>query len=134
MAFPRLGDDRCETSYPFATFKKSGARLAFGTDSPVESFDPFACIYAAVTRRRHTDGAPGPKGWFPKERINIKDTLYYYTLGAAYAGYQEQEVGSLETGKYADLTVLDRDLTAIEPAEILGTQVKQVMLNGEWIV
>ncbi len=133
MAFPRLGQERCATTYAFATLKKSGARLAFGTDSPVESFDPFACMYAAVTRRR-LDGTPGPKGFFPAERIGIKDTIYYYTLGAAYAGYQETEVGSIEPGKFADIVVLDRDLSAVKPAEILDIKVIRTMVNGNWVI
>jgi predicted amidohydrolase YtcJ len=110
----------------------AGARLALGSDSPVETFDPLVGIHAAVTRRR-ADGAPGPDGWYPEQRLTVEEAIEGFTLGAAYAGGMEHEVGSLQAGKLADLTVLSRDLTRIDPQEIPGTPVLRVMAGGAWV-
>ena len=76
--------------------------LAFGSDSPVESFNPFLGIHAAVTRRR-TDGSPRPDGWYPEQRLTVGEAVHGFTLGAAYASYEETRKGSLTPGKLADL-------------------------------
>jgi predicted amidohydrolase YtcJ len=123
---------RCATAYCTRSLRDSGARLAFGSDSPVEDFNPLVGMHAAVTRRR-ANGLPGPQGWYPEQRVSIDDAIHAYTLGAAYAGGMEREIGSLEAGKLADLVVLSHDITAIPPMELLGVQVQRVMLNGEWI-
>lgn len=119
-------------AYAFRTLGETGARLAFGSDAPVESFDPRIGIHAAVTRRR-ADGTPGPDGWYPAQRMTVEETLAAYTLGAAYAGYMDTEVGSLVAGKLADLTVFGRDLTQIPADDILTTPVERVMVNGTWV-
>jgi predicted amidohydrolase YtcJ len=131
MVDANWGTDRATRAYAWRTLWDSGARLAFGSDAPVERFDPLAGIYAAVTRRR-ADGTHAPDGWHTQECVTIDEALYGYTLGAAYAGYSETELGSIEPGKLADLTVLARDLTAIPASEILNTQVERVMVGGEW--
>jgi predicted amidohydrolase YtcJ len=117
-------------AYAFRDLVNGGARLALGSDSPVETFDPLIGIHAAVTRQRR-DGAPGG-GWYPDQRLTIEEAIHGYTLGAAYAGYSEHELGSIEPGKLADLTVLSHDLTVIPPEEILNVKVERVMVNGEW--
>lgn len=124
---------RSKGAYAFRSLADSGARLAFGSDAPVEVFDPLVGLHAAVTRRR-ADGTPGPDGWYPEQRITIEEAIQAYTLGAAYAGGMEREIGSLEAGKYADLTVLSRDLTRIPGDEILGVKVERVMVGGGWVV
>ena len=123
---------RSATAYCFRSLRDTGARLAFGSDSPVENFDPLVGIHAAVTRQR-ADGTPGPEGWYPEQRLDIADAIHAYTYGAAYAGGMEREVGSLQAGKLADLVVLSKDLTAIPPGELLSAQVERVMLNGNWL-
>ena len=106
--------------------------MALGSDAPVETFDPLVGIHAAVTRQ-HADGTP-TGGWYPDQRLTIEQAIHGYTLGAAYAGYSEHELGSLEVGKLADLTLLSHDLTQIPPSEILNVQVQRVMVDGEWRV
>jgi hypothetical protein len=122
---------RCATAYCTRSLRDAGARLAFGSDSPVEDFNPLVGLHAAVTRQR-ANGFPGPEGWYPRQRVGIDDAIRAYTLGAAYAGGMENEIGSLETGKLADLVVLSHDITAIPASELLNVQVRRVMLNGVW--
>ena len=109
----------------------AGTPLAFGSDSPVESFNPFWGIHAAVTRRR-ADGSPGPDGWYPEQRLSVDEAVRGFTLGAAYAGYAEQRLGSLEAGKLADLVVVDRDLWGVDPMAIRDTRVLGTLVDGEW--
>ncbi|GIV84507.1 MAG: amidohydrolase [Candidatus Roseilinea sp.] len=119
-------------AYAFRALLNCGARLALGSDSPVETFDPLAGIHAAVTRQRK-DGTP-TGGWYADQRLTVEEAIYGYTMGAAYAGYGEHEFGSIEPGKLADLTVLSHDLTAIAPEEILHVKVERVMVDGEFVV
>jgi predicted amidohydrolase YtcJ len=119
-------------AYAFRDLLNAGARLALGSDSPVESFDPLIGIHAAVTRRRR-DGRPAG-GWYPEQRLTIEEAIHGYTIGAAYAGYSEHELGSIVPGKLADLTVLSHDLTSIPPDEILNVKVERVMVGGQWVM
>ena len=123
---------RSSGAYAWRTQLKAGARLAFGSDSPVESFNPFLGIHAAVTRRR-ADGSPGSDGWYSEQRLTVVEAVYGFTLGAAYASYEEARKGSLAPGKLADLIVLDRDIFTIEPMDIAGTQVLATMIDGELV-
>jgi len=123
---------RSRTAYAWRSMLQAGARLALGSDSPVETFDPLVGIHAAVTRRR-ADGAPGPDGWYPEQRLTVEEAIEGFTLGAAYAGGMEHETGSLEVGKLADLTVLSHDLTRIDPQDIPGVAVQRVMVGGAWV-
>jgi len=118
-------------AYAWRTQLNAGAVLAFGSDAPVESFNPFWGIHAAVTRRR-ADGSPGPEGWYPEQRLTVDEAVRGYTLGAAYAGYMEDRVGSLSPGKLADLVVIDRDIYTCAPMEIKDTVVLGTMIEGEW--
>ncbi len=133
MVDTNWGVQRAPYAYAFRSLWDSGARLAFGSDAPVESFDPLLGIFAAVTRKRK-DGGHAPTGWHPEQAVTIDEAIYAYTLGAAYAGYSEHELGSIEPGKLADLTVLDRDLTALAPDELLSARVERVMVGGNWVV
>ena len=123
---------RSAGAYAWQTQFKAGAVLAFGSDSPVESFDPLRGIHAAVTRRR-ADGAPQPTGWYPEQRLSVYEALYGFTLGAAYASYDEQRKGSLTPGKLADLVVLDQDLFTIAPMDILNVKVEATMIDGQFV-
>ena len=123
--------ERARYSYAWRSLLNAGAKLALGSDAWVESFDPLKGIHAAVTRQR-ADGTP-EGGWYPDQRLTVDEAIYGYTLGAAYAGYSEHELGSIEVGKLADLTVLSHDLTKIAPSEILNVKVERVMVNGLWI-
>jgi len=120
---------RCSGAYALRTQLDCGAVLAFGSDCPVEILDPLAGIHAAVTRRR-ADGAPGPEGWRPEQRLTIEQAVRGYTVGAAYAAGMEERLGSLAPGKWGDLTILDQDIFTIEPMEILNTHVLATLTAG----
>ncbi len=123
---------RSAGAYAWRTQLNANARLAFGSDSPVESFNPFLGIHAAVTRRR-TDGSPAPDGWYPEQRLTVAEAVHGFTLGAAYASYDETRKGSLAPGKLADLIVLDRDIFTIDPMEIAETKVLATMIDGQFV-
>lgn len=127
----RYWGDRARWSYNWRAQLEAGAVLAFGSDAPVEPFEPLKGIYAAVTRRR-PDGSPGPEGWFPDGRLDLDTTLRAFTQGPAYAAGLERDLGTLAPGYLADLVVLDRDLFAVPPDEYLETQVLGTMVGGEW--
>lgn len=123
---------RSAGAYALRTQRDCGAVLAFGSDCPVETLDPLAGIHAAVTRRR-PDGSPGPDGWHPEQRLTVAEAVQGYTVGAAYAAGMENELGSLTPGKWADLTILDRDIFTIPPMEILHTRVLATLTAGRFV-
>jgi predicted amidohydrolase YtcJ len=123
---------RSAGAYAWRTQLDAGARLAFGSDAPVETFDPLAGIHAAVTRRR-ADGSPGPDGWYPQQRLSVHEAVLAYTVGAAYASYEEDRKGSLTPGKLADLVILDRDIFKIEPMDILHAKVVATIVDGRFV-
>ncbi len=108
-----------------------GAVVAFGSDSPIEPFEPLKGIHAAVTRRR-ADGSPGPDGWYPEYRLTVAEALRGFTQGAAYAAGLEQQLGTLASGYLADLVVLEQDLFSIDPAAIPDVKILATMVGGEW--
>jgi predicted amidohydrolase YtcJ len=120
---------RCRHAYAWRSLLQSGARLAFGTDAPVEALNPLLGLYAAVTRR-DADGQP-PAGWYPQERLGLSEALHAYTQGAAYAAYGEHRRGRLAPGMFADLVVLSQDVWAGPPETLLETQVDLTMVGGE---
>lgn len=124
--------ERCRLAYAWRSVLQTGATLAFGSDAPIETFDPLLGIYAAVTRRHERDGAPGPEGWQPQERLTLAEAIEGFTGGAAYASGQERYLGRLLPGYLADLVVLDRDIFAAPPEALLETRVQRVMVGGEW--
>ncbi|MCX7040828.1 MAG: amidohydrolase [Spirochaetes bacterium] len=123
---------RCAGAYAWRSLLQSGARLAFGSDCPVEIPDPLAGIHAAVTRRR-ADGSPGPDGWRPEQKLTVEEAVRAYTVGAAYAAGRERERGQIASGMLADLTVLDRDIFAIEPHAIRETKVSATVVDGIFV-
>lgn len=124
-----IGHERAKTTYAFRSLLDAGATLAFGSDWFVAPPTPLEGIYAAVTRRT-LDGA-NPGGWFPEQKITVEQALTAYTRDAAYAGFAEDEVGTLEPGKLADLVVVDRDITTIPPAEIADARVRATVVGGK---
>ena len=106
-----------------------GARIAFGSDAPVEPFDPFLGIHAAITRERN--GLPAG-GWYPEAKISLHETLLGFTQGPAYAAYMEDRLGKLSEGYLADLIVLDRDIYRVEPNAIPELKVLGTMVDGDW--
>jgi len=128
----RYWGTRSRNAYAWRSLKEAGAVLAFGSDAPIEIFDPFAGLYAAVTRRSEMNGEPGPQGWYPEQRLNLAEAIGAYTWGAAYAVGIEDRLGRLAPGYYADLIVLDRDIFSLPPEALLETHVQQVMIEGTW--
>src|SRR5687767_9563313 len=129
----RIGAERSKGAYAFKSIQASGAVLSFGTDWPGTSaseypINPMLGLYAAVTRQT-TNGKPDA-GWFPDERISIQDAIRAYTYNTAYANFEETIKGSIEVGKFADLTVLSRNLLRIPSKEILTTEVVYTIVNG----
>jgi predicted amidohydrolase YtcJ len=127
----RLGSERVRFAYPWRSLIDSGANLALGSDFPVEEVDPMLGIYAALTRQDLKGWPEG--GWYPKERLSREEAVRGFTLDAAYAGFMEQLVGSLEPGKRADFIVLDKDIMVIDAAEIPSTKVLQTWIDGELV-
>ncbi|MFZ5880690.1 MAG: amidohydrolase [Chloroflexota bacterium] len=124
--------DRSALAYAWRTQLQHGARLAFGSDAPVESPNPFLGLHAAVTRRR-PDGTPGPDGWYPEQRLTLAEAVSAYTLGAAYAANAEHRLGILAPGFLADLIVLEQDPFACPPDSLLSMQSFSTMVGGEWV-
>jgi predicted amidohydrolase YtcJ len=129
MAEARLGPNRLAGAYAWQTVLKSGAKLAFGSDFPVESPNPFPGLSAGISRQ-DINGQP-PGGWIPAERLTLGEALHAFTRGAAYAGFAEQKIGALEPGKWADFILVDRDPTAVNPQELARTQVLETWVGGK---
>jgi predicted amidohydrolase YtcJ len=127
----RLGEDRLVGAYSWHTFLENGVALAFGSDFPVEAVNPLLGIYSAATRQDAKGWPSG--GWLPEQRLTRVQALRAFTIGAAYAAYQENEIGSLESGKLADFVVLSEDVMTIPPHEILQTDVVATFLGGRRI-
>jgi predicted amidohydrolase YtcJ len=125
----RIGHDRCKTTYPFRTFLDNGVKMCFGSDWTVGPLSPILGIYAAVTRRT-IDGA-NPSGWFPEQRITVKEAIEAYTINCAYAVFEENEKGSIATGKMADLVVLSDDILSIDPVKIETVGVEMTVVGGK---
>jgi predicted amidohydrolase YtcJ len=129
MAEKRLGPDRLAAAYAWQSVLKSGARLAFGSDFPVESPNPFPGLAAAISRQ-DMEGQP-PGGWIPTERLTFAQALNAFTRGAAYAGFAEDKIGALEPGKWADFIIVDRDPTKVDPQALARTQVLETWVAGK---
>lgn len=108
-----------------------GVVVAFGSDSPVDPFEPLRGIHAAVTRCR-ADGSPGADGWYPENRLTVGEALYGYTVGPAYAAGLESRLGKLMPGYLADLVMLDRDPHKVAPEDLLNLKVEATMVDGVW--
>ncbi len=124
------GAERAPNAYPFRSLLRSGARLVFGSDGPIEPHSPLVGIHAAVTRRR-ANGTPGPAGWQGQERITVAEAVDAYTCWPAYAAGEEGARGSLTPGKLADLVLLSQDIFAIDPMAILGTAAEMTVVGGK---
>ena len=125
----RIGHDRASRTYAFRTFLDHGVRLAFGTDWEVAPLNPMLGLYAAVTRA--TLDGKNPDGWFPEQKLTLPEAIEAYTMGSAYAEFQENEKGSITVGKLADMVLLSDDIFAIDPAKIRDVKVKTTIVGGK---
>jgi predicted amidohydrolase YtcJ len=128
----RIGPERAKTSYAFRSLLDSGATLAFGSDWPVAPMSPIMGIYGAATRR--TLDGKHPDGWVPEQKITVAEAVRAYTMGAAYASFEETIKGSIEPGKLADFVVLSDDIFAIDPAKIADTKAVMTMFDGRFVL
>ncbi len=129
LTLPFIGPERGRWLYPIGSVLRSGAVVAFGSDWDVSTANPLEQIEVALTRR-----GPGDEDWdvfIPEERIGLHDALAAFTINAAYVNHLEDRTGSIEVGKLADLVVIDRNLFAIEPAEISNARVLLTLIGGE---
>jgi hypothetical protein len=125
----RLGETRVKGAYAFKTLLDKAGTVALGTDFPVEQVSPFLTFYAAVARM---DVSGYPEGGYQmKDALSREETLKGMTIWAAYSNFEEDEKGSIETGKMADFVILSDDIMTVPMEAILGLQAEHVFLNGE---
>ncbi len=123
----RLGDKRsAEGAYVWQSFLKAGVVVNNGTDVPVENIDPIANFYSSVTRKMKDGNA-----FYPEQKMSREEAIYSYTLANAYAAFEEKEKGSLEVGKYADITVLSNNLITCKDEEIGNTKIVMTIVGGK---
>ena len=128
-AAKRIGPDRILTTYAFRSLLDAGARLTFGSDWTVAPLDPLLGVYAAVTRRTIDDA--NPDGWVPEQKISLEEALRAYTGANAYASFLEDQLGTLENGRFADLVVLSSNLLETDPERIPEVRVDMTVIEGE---
>lgn len=129
MAPNRLGNDRLPSAYAWRKFLGTGARIAAGSDFPVESPNPFWGLFAAITRQAHENEPSG--GWMPEQALTRREAFRAFTLDAAYAGFQEKKIGSLEPGKWGDFILVDQDIFTVNASQIWKTKVLETWLAGK---
>jgi predicted amidohydrolase YtcJ len=127
----RIGPERIQRTYAFRTFLDNGVRLAFGTDWSVAPLSPLWTIYAAVTRA--TLDGKNPEGWIPEQKLTVPESVEAYTMGSAYAEFQEKDKGSISPGKLADFVVLSDDIFHIPPAQIKNVKVEATYVSGRLV-
>jgi predicted amidohydrolase YtcJ len=128
MAEVRVGIQRIRGAYAWRTFLAQGSRIAAGSDFPVEAVNPFFGLYSAITRMDHRGRPPG--GWHPEHRMDRVEALRAFTIDAAWAGHDEENVGTLEPGKRADFILIDRDYFHVPESEIWQIRVRETWIGG----
>jgi predicted amidohydrolase YtcJ len=125
----RVGPERIRGAYAWRTVLSSGARLALGSDFPVEYVNPFFGIYSAVTRQDQSGNPAG--GWFPDQRLTLAEAVRGFTSDAAYAAFEEKSRGTIEPGKLADFTIVEGDFYTMPASELFKTRVRATVVGGE---
>lgn len=128
-AHKRLDEKRLKGTYAFRSLLDNGGILAFGTDWFVAPLNPMLGIYAAVTRRTLDD--KNPSGWIPEQKISVEETVRAYTVGSAFAEFQENVKGTISVGKLADFVILSDDIFTINPNDIRNTKVLTTVVDGK---
>jgi len=131
FAESHIGHDRASRTYAFRTFLDHGVRLAFGTDWEVAPLDPLLTVYAAVTRA--TLDGKNPNGWFPEQKLAVSEAIEAYTMGSAYAEFQEKEKGSIMPGKLADMVLVSEDIFSIPPEKIRDARILKTFVGGRLV-
>ena len=124
-----IGAERAKGTYAFKSLLDGEASLAFGSDWFVAPPTPIEGIYAAVTRRTLDDRHPD--GWVPEQKISVQDALVAYTMGGAFASFDEKDKGQIKPGMLADLVLIDQDLRAMPPADIRTARVVRTIVGGK---
>jgi predicted amidohydrolase YtcJ len=131
MAEDRIGAERLQGAYAWRSFLNQGSRVVSGSDYPIERADPFAGIHAAVTRQ---NSANQPEdGWISEQSMSLQEVLRSFTIDAAWAAHQEERLGGLTEGKWADFILLDQDIFQIEPERLWETKVLETWLGGKQV-
>src|SRR6266436_4939577 len=125
----RIGHERCKTTYAFRTLLDHGVRLGFGSDWTVAPLNPMLGLYAAVTRA--TLDGKNPNGWFPEQKLTLKEAIEGYTMGSAYAEFRDREKGSITPGKLADMVILSDNIFDLKPEAIRNVKVKTTITSGK---
>ena len=128
MAEARMGTERLGGAYAWRSMIANGAAIAFGSDFPVESPNPFVGLAVAVTREDDQGQPPG--GWLPEQKLTMAQALAAFTTGGAHAGFAEDRLGSLERGRFADFIFIDRDIFELPPRDIRQTKVLETWVAG----
>ena len=131
MAEDRIGAERLKGAYAWQSFLKQGSRVVSGSDFPIELANAFHGIHAAVTRQDKNNQPEA--GWIPEEAMSLEDTMRSFSIDAAWAAHQEDSLGSLTPGKWADFILLDQDIYQIPARDIWKTQVLETWLAGELV-
>jgi predicted amidohydrolase YtcJ len=130
-AAERYWGSRYKKAYAYQALREAGTRLALGSDVPVDTPDPWRILHAAINRRN--DAEPERPAWLPDQALSVAQAIWGYTVGAAYAGGQEERQGSLAPGKLADLIVLSDDPFTAPPERIAQTQVLATLVGGQLV-
>jgi len=125
----RVGPERIKGAYAWRSLLSTGVHLPLSSDFPGETLNPFYGIYAALTRE-DPNGNP-PSGWYPAQRLTLTEALRGYTVEAAYSEFEERAKGSIENGKLADLTVIQQDISRLQPKAILSIRVSKTIIGGK---
>jgi len=127
----KIGKERLKNMLAFKSLLNNGVNLCFGSDWSVSTMNPIEGIYAAVTRQ--TADGKNPNGLIPEEKLTVEEAVQCYTINAAYASFQEEKVGSIEPGKFADLVILSDNIFEIDPPKIRDVKVITTVFDGELI-
>lgn len=125
----RVGPERIKGAYAWRTVLNSGARLALGSDFPVEDVNPFFGLYSAVTRQDQRGNPPG--GWYSGQKLTLPEAIRGFTSDAAFAAFEESSRGTIEPGKLADLTIVEGNLYSAPQSQLFATKVRYTVVGGE---